>query len=88
MKTNESYKDKIKARDRCVRINYAGDFHMDIVLAKTSDNDHILIPSKKRASGRRLIPKDFKNGVEMFTMIIMNNLGKLQNYSGIGEITR
>lgn len=60
MKTNESYKDKIKARDRCVRINYAGDFHMDIVLAKTSDNDHILIPSKKEGEWKKTNPEGFQ----------------------------
>ncbi|MEC0174562.1 nucleotidyltransferase [Paenibacillus favisporus] len=59
MKANESYKDKIKARDRCVRINYAGDFHMDIVLAKASDNNYIYIPSKKEGEWKKTNPEGF-----------------------------
>jgi len=28
---NENYKDKIKPKDRCIRFDYAGDFHLDVV---------------------------------------------------------
>ena len=31
MRANRTYADKVKMRKRCVEINYAGDFHMDIV---------------------------------------------------------
>ena len=47
MKSYEQYKDKIIQKDRCVRVNYAGDFHLDIVPAKPSgSNGCILIPCK------------------------------------------
>ena len=31
LKSNHNYKDKIKEKTRCVTIDYAGDFHLDIV---------------------------------------------------------
>ena len=31
MKANKTYADKVKMRKRCVEVNYAGEFHMDIV---------------------------------------------------------
>ena len=31
IRANRTYADKVKMRKRCVEINYAGDFHMDIV---------------------------------------------------------
>ncbi len=30
LKDNEVYKDKVERKNRCIRLNYAGDFHMDI----------------------------------------------------------
>lgn len=47
MKMNEKYKDNIKKKDRCIRVDYSGDFHIDIVPAKNIDEEWILIPSKK-----------------------------------------
>jgi hypothetical protein len=46
MKAKEEYKEKLKKKDRCIRVDYAGDFHMDVVPAKPSDSEHILISSK------------------------------------------
>lgn len=40
IKSYTAYKDKVKVKDRCVRINYVGDFHIDIVPAKLSDDKH------------------------------------------------
>lgn len=60
MKQKEAYKDKIKVRDRCVRVNYAGDFHLDVVLAKPYEGDSILIPSKREDSWVVTNPKGFK----------------------------
>lgn len=59
MKSNEKYKDKIKSRDRCVRVNYSGDFHMDVVLAKPSDEEYIYIPSKKEGEWVKTNPAGF-----------------------------
>ncbi|RAL26741.1 SMODS domain-containing nucleotidyltransferase [Thermoflavimicrobium daqui] len=60
MKTKEKYKGKIKPKDRCVRVNYAGDFHVDIVPAKSTYGDSIFIPSKKEGEWVKTNPKGFK----------------------------
>ncbi len=48
LKNNSFYKDKIKIKNRCLRINYAGDFHLDVVPTHSSgDSNGILqIPCK------------------------------------------
>lgn len=55
-----AYKGKSKVKDRCVRIDYAGDFHMDIVPAKPSGDEHILIPCKSNDEWQETNPKGFK----------------------------
>ena len=47
---NETYKAMIKSKNRCIQLDYAGDFHMDIlpgVQDGFSDIDKLLIPDKK-----------------------------------------
>ncbi|XZL28673.1 SMODS domain-containing nucleotidyltransferase [Clostridium perfringens] len=56
-----TYKGKVKIKDRCVRIDYAGEFHMDIVPAKTSNDEYILIPCKTDDEWQETNPKGFKN---------------------------
>ena len=60
VKTKKAYKDKIKTKDRCIQINYAGDFHVDIVPARTTYGDSILIPSKKEDDWVITNPAGFK----------------------------
>lgn len=61
----ENYKDKVKVKDRCVRIDYAGDFHMDIVPAKLADDgEHILIPCKSEDEWQETNPKGFTEWFE------------------------
>lgn len=60
IKTKKAYEDKIKPQDRCVRINYSGDFHVDIVPARTTHGDSIYIPSKKEGDWVKTNPKGFK----------------------------
>lgn len=59
LKTYETYKDKVIIKDRCVRVNYKGDFHMDIVPAKPTDHEHILIPSRKEGEWLETNPAGF-----------------------------
>ncbi|HBJ2623059.1 TPA: hypothetical protein LA827_002844 [Clostridium botulinum] len=61
IKSYSSYKGKCKIKERCVRIDYAGDFHMDIVAAKLSGDEHILIPCKSDDEWQETNPKGFKN---------------------------
>lgn len=60
IKTKKAYEDKIKPQDRCIRINYSGDFHVDIVPARTTYGDSILIPSKKEGDWVKTNPTGFK----------------------------
>lgn len=61
LKSHEAYKDKIVPRDRCVRVNYVGEFHFDIVPAKPTDGEYILIPSKSEDSWVETNPIGYKN---------------------------
>jgi hypothetical protein len=45
--SNGNYKGKVKLRPRCVRLNYAGDFHLDIIPA---------LPDAARGVGAILVP--------------------------------
>ena len=38
LKGNDNYKDKVYRRTRCVYIDYAGDFHLDLVPCITQEN--------------------------------------------------
>ncbi|MEK4815125.1 MULTISPECIES: SMODS domain-containing nucleotidyltransferase [Bacillus] len=60
VKTKKAYKDRIKPKDRCIQINYAGDFHVDIVPSRTTQGDSILIPSKKEDDWVKTNPVGFK----------------------------
>ncbi len=47
---NGNYKDKVKPKTRCVRINYAGDYHMDILPGcqhNAYNEDKIVIPDRE-----------------------------------------
>ncbi len=59
LKSYDTYKDKTIIKDRCVRVNYQGDFHMDIVPAKPTDEEHILIPSRKEGDWLETNPVGF-----------------------------
>jgi hypothetical protein len=57
----ESYEGKATVKDRCVRIDYAGDFHMDVVPAKPTEKEHICIPCKSEDKWQETNPKGFRN---------------------------
>lgn len=49
LRQNSCYKGKVQRRDRCVRLNYTGDFHVDIVPAHCPGdvNGILLIPDQE-----------------------------------------
>lgn len=60
LKENDTYKGMIEEKDRCWRLNYAGEFHMDILPAipnHDSGNNAILIPDKQLAYWHSSNPK-------------------------------
>lgn len=45
------YKEKMELKNRCIRLNYAGDFHMDIlpgIQESEFDNDKLRVPDRER----------------------------------------
>ena len=42
LKENGNYSDKVTRKERCVRINYAGDFHLDVVPCLTYQGDQFI----------------------------------------------
>lgn len=47
---NDVYKEKVEPKTRCVRLNYAGDFHMDILPGcqyTANDENKIVIPDRE-----------------------------------------
>lgn len=57
------YKDKLEVKNRCVRINYSGDFHMDILPAMKRDNNTlstaIMVPDRELKDWTPSNPKGF-----------------------------
>ena len=47
LRKNKSIKDKVREKNRCVRLDYAGDFHLDIVPAQNEETGAILVPTKE-----------------------------------------
>lgn len=49
LKNDGVHNDMIEAKNRCVRVNYANDFHLDIMPGKLIDNytHEIIVPDKK-----------------------------------------
>lgn len=58
IKSYKDFEDRVKVRDRCVRIDYANDFHVDVVPA-FEDGTVIKIPSKKEQEWTKTNPSGF-----------------------------
>lgn len=60
LKSISTYKDKVIRKTRCVRIDYAGDFHMDVVPAYYDELFDILyIPDRKAEKWGETNPKGY-----------------------------
>ncbi len=65
MKENGNYKDKIERMNRCIRVNYEGDFHMDILpgfkhqKADCYESTEMLIPDRKLQEWKLTNPKKY-----------------------------
>lgn len=64
LEKNNYYKAILEKKGRCIRLNYKGDFHMDILpgcLLIPNDFDLLAIPEKKMMSWSTANPKGFSN---------------------------
>lgn len=59
---NETYREMLEKLKRCLRLNYAGDFHLDILPACPNDqigNGSIIVPDRKLLCWMHSNPKGF-----------------------------
>lgn len=66
LKSNEVYKTRLEEKNRCWRINYAGDFHLDILPARLDASNHvngtaIEVPDKDLHNWIPSDPKGYKS---------------------------
>ncbi len=93
MKTKEAYKDKLIKKERCVRVNYIGDFHMDIVPAKPTEGEHILISSKSDNEWVKTNPEGFvkwfknKNSQNNYNLVNATKIIKYWRDNKVGNNT-
>lgn len=62
LEENKTYKDKVELKNRCIRINYSGDFHMDIlpgIQESSSDNGKLKIPDRELKSWTTSNPRGY-----------------------------
>jgi hypothetical protein len=67
LQNDGNYRDKIEPKNRCVRVNYANDFHMDIMPSKLIDmsTSEIIVPDRDLKSWyHHSNPKGFANWFE------------------------
>lgn len=62
LKDNEIYKDKVERKNRCIRLNYTNEFHMDILPAhpvNPTPNTCVMVPDRKAEEWKDSNPKGF-----------------------------
>lgn len=71
-----TYRDKVSRRSRCVVINYAGDFHMDVVPYLTRGDEHY-ITNRKDNVYERTNPEGFNDWLDVQNRITSGRLIKV-----------
>lgn len=64
LQNSDRYKDKVELKNRCIRLNYAGDFHMDILPGcqeSNYDKDKLVIPDRKLGDWTSGNPRGYGN---------------------------
>ncbi|WP_234943158.1 nucleotidyltransferase domain-containing protein [Priestia megaterium] len=62
LKENQTYKKMVEKKNRCIRLNYKRDFHMDILPAcpiKDSDNGCVKVPDRKLEDWKDSNPRGY-----------------------------
>ena len=63
LKSNDNYKNKLEQKNRCWRVSYEGDFHLDVIPAvpdKERKGTAILIPDQKFTTWVKSDPKGYQ----------------------------
>jgi len=89
LSNNEVYKEKLIKKNRCARINYTGDFHMDILpgCIVISGDSKIMVPDRELRNWTSSNPKGYANWfVGKAENIVVSRLSKARrNFSALVE---
>ncbi|MEK6154587.1 nucleotidyltransferase [Flavobacteriaceae bacterium 3-367] len=64
LQNSDRYRDKVELKNRCIRLNYAGDFHMDILpgCQETNfDQSKLVVPDRKLGDWTSSNPRGYGN---------------------------
>jgi hypothetical protein len=75
LRDNGTYRDMLEEKPRCWRLNYAGQFHLDITPAIRNphcDNGGMLVPDKNLKGWKPTNPKGYKERFDQYAAIVPN----------------
>ena len=89
LSSDDVYKEKLVKKNRCARINYVGDFHMDVLpgcIVITGDSK-IMVPDRELSSWTSSNPKGYANWFTQKAETVVNsNLNKaFRTFSALNE---
>lgn len=63
LSSNDTYKSKLRKKNRCARIDYSGDFHMDILpgCIIVFDDNKLMVPDRELKNWTSSSPKGYAN---------------------------
>ncbi|MEZ4859531.1 MAG: nucleotidyltransferase [Flavobacteriaceae bacterium] len=86
LQNSDRYRDKVEPKNRCIRLNYAGDFHMDILpgCQETDiDDNKLVVPDRKlgdwTSSNPRGYGKWFINKSNLVKMSLLEKAYAMEN---------
>lgn len=86
---SDVYKDKLIKKNRCARINYLGDFHMDVLpgCILIAGDSKIMVPDRELSSWTSSNPKGYANWfTEKAETVVYSNLSNaFRTFSAINE---
>jgi len=89
LSNNDIYKEKLVKKNRCARINYVGDFHMDILpgCIVISGDSKIMVPDRELSSWTSSNPKGYANWfTQKAETVSSSNLNKaFRTFSALNE---
>ncbi|UAL49801.1 nucleotidyltransferase (plasmid) [Sutcliffiella horikoshii] len=78
LREHETYKKMVERKNRCIRLNYANEFHMDILPAHPTDkgnNTNVKVPDRKAEDWKDSNPKGyaqwFNDQLEQYWHVLM-----------------
>ena len=89
LSNNEIYKEKLVKKNRCARIDYIGDFHMDVLpgCIVLPGDSKIMVPDRELSSWTSSNPKGYANWfIQKAETISSSNLNKaFRTFSALNE---